>query len=68
MPQELLSACGGCSAIIHLFFGDVVPPVSGEDEQMETAELDLADIQSAKLGLDGTGHCARPEILKLVAD
>ena len=50
------------------FSGDVVPPVSGEDEQLVTAEIDLADIQSAKLWLDGTGHYARPEILKLVVD
>ena len=67
-PQELLSAGGGWSAIIHPFSGDLVPPVSGEGEQMVTAEIDLADIQSAKLWLDGTGHYARPEILKLVVD
>ena len=45
-----------------------MPPVSGEDEQVVTAEINLADIQSAKLWLDGTGHYARPEILKLVVD
>ena len=60
-------AGGGWSAVIHPFSGDRAP-VSGEDEQLVTAEIDLADIQSAKLWLDGTGHYARPEILKLVVD
>jgi len=67
-PQEFLCAGGGWSAVIHPFSGDVVPPVSGEQEQLVTAEIDLADIQGAKLWLDGTGHYARPEILKLVVD
>ena len=67
-PQEFLCAGGGWSAVIHPFSGDVVPPVSGEQEQLVIAEIDLADIQAAKLWLDGTGHYARPEILKLVVD
>ena len=67
-PQEFLGAGGGWSAIIHPFTPDLVEPYSGEEEKLLTAEVDLDDIHGAKLWLDGTGHYARPEILKMVVD
>ena len=67
-PQEFLSAGGGWSAIIHPFAPTVAGPHTGEEETLVIAEVDLDEIHGAKQWLDGTGHYARPEILKLVVD
>jgi hypothetical protein len=67
-PQEFLSTGGGWSAIIHPFAPTVAGPHTGCEETLVTAEVDLDEIHGAKQWLDGTGHYARPEILKLVVD
>ena len=67
-PQEFLTAGGGWSAIIHPFTPTLAGPHTGGDEMLVTAEVDLDEIHGAKQWLDGTGHYARPEILKLVVD
>lgn len=67
-PQEFLTAGGGWSAIIHPFTPSVAGPHVGSEEILVTAEVDLDEIHGVKQWLDGTGHYARPEILKLVVD
>jgi nitrilase len=67
-PQEFLGLGGGWSAIIHPLAPNVAGPHTGCEEILVSAEVDLDDIHGAKLWLDGTGHYARPEILKLVVD
>ena len=67
-PQEYLTVGGGWSAIIHPFAPDVAGPHTGGEEILLAADVDLDDIHGAKQWLDGTGHYARPEILKLVVD
>lgn len=67
-PQEFLKAGGGWSAIIHPFTPTVAGPHTGAEEKLLMAEVDLDEINGAKLWLDGTGHYSRPEILKLVVD
>jgi nitrilase len=67
-PQEFLSIGGGWSAIIHPFAPNVAGPHTGSEETLLVAEVNLDEIHGAKQWLDGTGHYARPEILKLVVD
>ncbi|MFT7286862.1 MAG: nitrilase [Halieaceae bacterium] len=67
-PQEFLTAGGGWSAIIHPFAANVAGPHTGSEERLLAAEVDLDEIHGAKQWLDGTGHYARPEILKMVVD
>ena len=67
-PQEFLTTGGGWSAIIHPFAPNVAGPHTGSEEILLAAEVDLDEIHGAKVWLDGTGHYARPEILKLVVD
>jgi nitrilase len=67
-PQEFLSTGGGWSAIIHPFAPNVAGPHTGAEETLLVAEVNLEEIHGAKQWLDGTGHYARPEILKLVVD
>lgn len=67
-PQDFLKVGGGWSTVIHPFTASLVEPHSGTEEKLVAVTVDLDDIDSAKLWLDGTGHYARPEILKLVVD
>ncbi|MFK7829299.1 MAG: carbon-nitrogen hydrolase family protein [Congregibacter sp.] len=67
-PQEFLSAGGGWSSIIHPFTPSLAGPHTGSEEMLVTADVDLDEIHGVKQWLDGTGHYARPEILKLVVD
>ena len=67
-PQELMHAGGGWTAIVHPFAAVLAGPVSGLDEQLVTAEIDLDEIKDVKLWVDGTGHYARPEVLRLWFD
>jgi predicted amidohydrolase len=66
--QELMSAGGGWSAVIHPFGSALAGPVTGLDEQLVIADIDLDDIADVKLWVDGTGHYARPEVLRLWFD
>ena len=67
-PQDIQPAGGGWSAIIHPTGTDVVPPHTGLEEKLLIAEIDLADIQFLNLLIDGKGHYARREVLRLWID
>jgi nitrilase len=67
-PQEILKAGGGWSAIVHPFCPVLAGPVSGVDEQLVLASVDLDDIKDVKMWLDTTGHYARPEVIRLTLD
>lgn len=67
-PQELITAGGGWSGIIHPWGADVVPPHTGPQETLVAAEIDLDDIKDVKVMVDGAGHYARSDILRLVLD
>jgi nitrilase len=64
-PQALMTAGGGWTAIIHPFGGILAGPVTGADEMLVTAQINLDDIKDVKLWVDTTGHYARPEVLSL---
>lgn len=67
-PQDIQPAGGGWSGIIHPTGVDVVPPHTGAKEKLLVADIDLADIEFLHLLIDGKGHYARREVLRLWID
>jgi hypothetical protein len=67
-PQSLLAPGGGWTAIIHPFAATLAGPVSGEQEQLVSASIDVDDLKAVKMWVDSTGHYARPDVLRLVHD
>jgi nitrilase len=67
-PQEVMTAGGGWSAIIHPMTPYLAGPHTGLEERVLVADLDLADIAGVKAFVDATGHYSRREILRLEVD
>ncbi|MEM6682997.1 MAG: carbon-nitrogen hydrolase family protein [Pseudomonadota bacterium] len=67
-PQKLMTTGGGWTAIVHPFGGLVAGPITGTDEHLLSAEINLEDISDTKLWADTTGHYARPDVLRLEID
>jgi nitrilase len=67
-PQELLTAGGGWSAIIHPQTTVIAGPRTGPEEGLLTTTIDLADIDALKVVVDSAGHYARSDVLRLVLD
>ncbi|KAH8892753.1 carbon-nitrogen hydrolase [Thozetella sp. PMI_491] len=63
-PQDHMIPGKGWSAIIHPMCAIMAGPVSGSEDQLVVAELDMAEIGSCKVYIDGMGHYKRPDILK----
>lgn len=64
-PQDYLKTGGGWSAVIHPFGPIIAGPVSGEDEQLVVADVDLDDISDVKMWVDTSGHYSRPDVVSL---
>lgn len=67
-PQDLLTAGGGWSAVIHPQTPILAGPRTGPEEGLVRAEIDLADIDALKVVVDSVGHYARSDVLRLVLD
>ncbi|KAK1781611.1 carbon-nitrogen hydrolase [Copromyces sp. CBS 386.78] len=61
--QGFVKRGGGWSAVIHPFCNVLAGPVTGEKEELVTAEVDLKDLGMVKVWVDADGHYSRPEIL-----
>lgn len=67
-PQAVLQAGGGSSTIYGPNGVVLAGPLTGLDEGLVMAEVDLDHILRAKVLADTAGHYARPEILHLTVD
>ena len=63
-----MKAGGGWTAIVHPFTPILAGPETGPTDALITADIDLTDINDAKVWVDTAGHFARPDIFKLVVD
>ncbi|KAJ7455951.1 carbon-nitrogen hydrolase [Mycena galericulata] len=63
--QDLIKRGGGWSAILHPFCAFLAGPHDGETEQILEAEINLAELATAKVWIDAAGHYKRPEVLEL---
>ncbi|KAF2089589.1 carbon-nitrogen hydrolase [Saccharata proteae CBS 121410] len=61
--QSLVKAGGGWTSIIHPFCSFLAGPVTGEGDQIITAEIDLSQLNAVKVWIDAKGHYKRPEVL-----
>ncbi|KAI9822658.1 MAG: hypothetical protein M1827_000377 [Pycnora praestabilis] len=61
--QKYVKKGGGWSAIIHPFCMFLAQPHTGEEENLVTAEIDLAQLAQVKVWVDAAGHYKRPEVL-----
>ena len=67
-PQDGAHAGSGWSAIIHPQGTMLAAPHVGLEERLVCAEIDLAAIDELNALLDGRGHFARSEVLRLWID
>jgi aliphatic nitrilase len=67
-PQQSVSVGGGYSPTYAPNGATIAGPHIGLEEKLVMAEIDLSDIQRAKVLVDGAGHSARPEVLRLSLD
>jgi nitrilase len=67
-PQEFVKPGGGISGIIHPMTPYLAGPHRGLEEKLLVADIDLDDIATTKVFVDGAGHYARPEVLQLLFD
>jgi nitrilase len=67
-PQPNLEAGGGFSAVYGPDGSYAAGPHLGAEERLVAAQIDLEDVDRAKVLVDAAGHYSRPEILRLVVD
>lgn len=65
-PTEFLKTGGGWSAIIHPFGPIIGGPVSGTDDQLVVAEVNMDDLSDVKMWVDTSGHYSRPDVVSVL--